>query len=86
METAVEIMLKNKIRKLPIVDANETIMGIVTITVSCYVRYAHKRKVGLTSSNTAKSTPRGKGPRLVIRVISEQAFISAKSAPQLFEI
>ncbi|MGA7142029.1 MAG: CBS domain-containing protein [Nitrososphaeraceae archaeon] len=32
IEKAVEIMLKNKIRKLPIVDVNETIVGIITVT------------------------------------------------------
>ena len=49
VETAVEIMLKNKIRKLPIVDANETIMGIVTVTdLAMFVMPT--RKAGLTSS------------------------------------
>lgn len=61
VETAVEIMLKNKIRKLPIVDANETIMGIVTVTdLAMFVMPT--RKAGLTSS-ILRTVSRGKGPR-----------------------
>lgn len=61
VESAVEIMLKNKIRKLPIVDANETIMGIVTVTdLAMFVMPT--RKAGLTSS-ILRTVSRGKGPR-----------------------
>ena len=61
IEKAVEIMLKNKIRKLPIVDVNETIVGIITVT-DLAMFLLPIRKPGLTSS-ILQTVSRGKGLR-----------------------
>lgn len=61
IEKAVEIMLKNKIRKLPIVDVNETIVGIITVT-DLAMFLLPITKPGLTSS-ILRTVSRGKGPR-----------------------
>jgi CBS-domain-containing membrane protein len=54
-------MLKNKIRKLPIVDANEAVVGIVTVT-DLAMFLLPTRKHDLTSS-ILRAVSRGKGPR-----------------------
>lgn len=61
IEKAVEIMLKNKIRKLPIVDSNDIVVGIVTVT-DLAIFLLPTRKHGLTSS-ILRAVSRGKGPR-----------------------
>jgi CBS domain-containing protein len=61
IEKAVEIMLKNKIRKLPIIDANKAVVGIVTVT-DLAMFLLPTRKPGLTSS-ILRAVSRGKGPR-----------------------
>ena len=61
VEKAVEVMLKNKVRKLPIVDASGTVTGIVTVTdlAMCLLPTI---KPSLTSS-ILQAVSRGKGPR-----------------------
>jgi CBS domain-containing protein len=61
VEKAVEIMLKNNIRKLPIVDANEALVGIVTET-DLAMFLLPGIKAGLTSS-ILRTVSRGKAPR-----------------------
>jgi CBS domain-containing protein len=61
VEKAVEIMLKNKIRKLPIVDSSDRVVGIVTVT-DLAMFLLPTRKLGLTSS-ILRAVSRGKGPR-----------------------
>ena len=61
VEKAAEIMLKNKIRKLPIVDENNTIAGMVTVT-DLAMFLLPTRRPGLTLS-ILKAVSRGKGPR-----------------------
>jgi CBS domain-containing protein len=61
IEKAVEIMLKNKIRKLPIVDVNEAVVGIITVT-DLAMFLLTIRKPGLTSS-ILRTVSRGKGPK-----------------------
>jgi CBS domain-containing protein len=60
VQKAVEIMLKNSIRKLPIVDANEALVGIVTET-DLAMFLLPGRKPGLTSS-ILRTVSRGKAP------------------------
>ena len=61
VEKAAEIMLKNKIRKLPIVDENNTIAGMVTVT-DLAMFLLPTRRPGLTLS-ILQAVSRGKGPR-----------------------
>ena len=61
VEEAVEIMLKNKIRKLPITDENKPVMGIVTVT-DLGMFLLPTRRPGLTLS-ILQAISRGKGPR-----------------------
>jgi CBS domain-containing protein len=64
VEKAAEIMLKNKIRKLPIVDENKLltgVTGIVTVTDLAKFLLSTKRP-GLTLS-ILQAISRGKGPR-----------------------
>ena len=61
VEKAVEVMLKNKFRKLPIVDATDTVTGIVTVT-DLAMFLLPTRKPSLTSS-ILRAVSRGKGPR-----------------------
>jgi CBS domain-containing protein len=61
VEKAAEIMLKNKIRKLPIIDENNTIAGIVTVT-DLGMFLLPTRRPGLTLS-ILQAISRGKGPR-----------------------
>lgn len=61
IEKAVEIILKNKIHKLPIVDGNQAVVGMVTIT-ELAMFLLPTRKPGSTSS-ILRAVSRGKGPR-----------------------
>ena len=61
VEKAAEIMLKNKIRKLPIVDENNTVAGMVTVT-DLAMFLLPTRRPGLTLS-ILQAVSRGKGPR-----------------------
>jgi CBS domain-containing protein len=62
VEKAAEIMLKNKIRKLPIVDeTNKLLIGIVTVT-DLGMFLLSTRRPGLTLS-ILQVISRGKGPR-----------------------
>jgi CBS domain-containing protein len=61
VEKAAEIMLKNKIRKLPIINENNTIAGIVTVT-DLGMFLLPTRRPGLTLS-ILQAISRGKGPR-----------------------
>jgi CBS domain-containing protein len=61
VEKAAEIMLKSKIRKLPIVNENNTIAGIVTVT-DLGMFLLPTRRPGLTLS-ILQAISRGKGPR-----------------------
>jgi CBS domain-containing protein len=61
VEKAVETMLKNKVRKLPIVDARDTVIGIITVT-DLAMFLLPTRKPDLTSS-ILRAVSRGKGPR-----------------------
>ena len=61
VEKAVEIMLKNKIRKLPIVDAKAKLVGIVTET-DLAMFLLHETKPGLALS-ILRTASRGKAPR-----------------------
>lgn len=61
VEKAVEIMLMNNIRKLPIVDANESLVGIVTET-DLAMFLLHETKPGLASL-ILRTASRGKAPR-----------------------
>lgn len=61
VEKAAEIMLKNKIRKLPIVNENNTIAGIVTVT-DLGMFLLPTRRPGLTLL-VLQAISRGKGPR-----------------------
>jgi CBS-domain-containing membrane protein len=60
IKKAVEVMLKNKIRKLPIVDASDTAVGIVTVT-DLAIFLLSNRKSDLTTS-ILRAVSRGKGP------------------------
>ncbi len=61
VEKAAELMLKNKIRKLTIVDENKEVRGIVTVTdLGKFLLYT--RRPGLTFS-ILQAISRGKGPR-----------------------
>ena len=72
-------MLKNKIRKLPIVDVNETIVGIITVT-DLAMFLLPISKPGLTSL-LLRTVSRGKGPRcdscnrLAIRVFQSYTLL-----------
>jgi CBS domain-containing protein len=61
VEKAAEIMLKNKIRKLPIVNENNMVAGIVTVT-DLGMFLLSTRRPGLTLS-ILQAISRGKGPR-----------------------
>jgi signal-transduction protein with cAMP-binding, CBS, and nucleotidyltransferase domain len=61
VEKAAEIMLKNKIRKLPIVNENNIVAGIVTVT-DLGMFLLSTRRPGLTLS-ILQAISRGKGPR-----------------------
>ena len=61
VEEAAEIMLKNKIRKLPITDENKPVIGIVTVT-DLGMFLLPTRRPGLTLS-ILQAISRGKGPR-----------------------
>lgn len=61
VEEAAEIMLKNKIRKLPIADEDKPVIGIVTVT-DLGMFLLPTRKPGLTLS-ILQAISRGKGPR-----------------------
>jgi CBS domain-containing protein len=61
VEKAAEIMLKNKIRKLPIVDENKPVRGMVTVT-DLGMFLLPTRRPGLTLS-ILQAISRGKGPR-----------------------
>ncbi|HET7345543.1 MAG TPA: CBS domain-containing protein [Nitrososphaeraceae archaeon] len=61
VEKAAEIMLKNKIRKLPIVDENKPVTGMVTVT-DLGMFLLPTRRPGLTLS-ILQAISRGKGPR-----------------------
>ena len=61
IKKAVEVMLKNKIRKLPVVDASDIVVGIVTVTDLAMFLLSN-RKPDLTSS-ILRAVSRGKGPR-----------------------
>ncbi len=61
VEKAAEIMLKNKIRKLPIVNENNIVAGIVTVT-DLGMLLLSTRRPGLTLS-ILQAISRGKGPR-----------------------
>jgi CBS domain-containing protein len=61
VEKAAEIMLKNKIRKLPIIDENNTVAGMVTVT-DLVAFLLPTRRPGLTLS-ILQAVSRGKGPR-----------------------
>ena len=61
VEEAVEVMLKNKIRKLPITDENKPVIGIVTVT-DLGMFLLPTRRPGLTLS-ILQAISRGKGPR-----------------------
>lgn len=61
VEKAAEIMLKNKIRKLPIIDENNTVAGMVTVT-DLVAFLVPTRRPGLTLS-ILQAVSRGKGPR-----------------------
>lgn len=61
VEKATELMLKNKIRKLPIVDENKEVRGIVTVT-DLGKFLLSTRRPGLTFS-ILRAISRGKGPR-----------------------
>lgn len=53
VEEAAQIMLKNKIRRLPIVNAgnNKQVVGIVTVTVTDLAMFlSHTRRPGLALS------------------------------------
>ena len=58
IEKAVEIMLKNKIRKFPIVYINETIVGIITVTdlvmFSCLTTKPETRFNIINTTNSLK--------------------------------
>jgi CBS domain-containing protein len=61
VEKAAEIMLKNKIRKLPIIDENNLVAGMVTVT-DLAMFLLPTRRPGLTLS-ILQAVSRGKGPR-----------------------
>jgi CBS domain-containing protein len=61
VEEAAEIMLKNKIRKLPIAHENEPVIGIVTVT-DLGMFLLPTRRPGLTLS-ILQAISRGKAPR-----------------------
>ena len=61
VEEAAEIMLKNKIRKLPIAHENEPVVGIVTVT-DLGMFLLPTRRAGLTLS-ILQAISRGKAPR-----------------------
>jgi CBS domain-containing protein len=61
IEKVAELMLKNKIRKLPIVDENKEVRGIVTVT-DLGKFLLSTRRPGLTFS-ILQAISRGKGPR-----------------------
>ena len=61
VEKVAELMLKNKIRKLPIVDENKEVIGIVTVT-DLGKFLLSTRRPGLTLS-ILQAISRGKGPR-----------------------
>ena len=61
IEKAAETMLKNKIRKLPIVDENKEVIGIVTVT-DLGKFLLSTRRPSLTLS-ILQAISRGKGPR-----------------------
>ena len=61
VEKVVEVMLKNKVHKLPIVDSSDRVIGIVTVT-DLAMFLLPIRKLGLTSS-ILRAVSRGKGPR-----------------------
>jgi CBS domain-containing protein len=61
VEKAAEIMLKDKIRKLPIVDEGKVVRGIVTVT-DLGKFLLSTRRPGLTFS-ILQAISRGKGPR-----------------------
>jgi CBS domain-containing protein len=61
VEEAAEIMLKNKIRKLPITDENKPVVGMVTVT-DLGMFLLPTRRPGLTLS-ILQAITRGKGPR-----------------------
>jgi CBS domain-containing protein len=61
VEEAAEIMLKNKIRKLPIADGDKSVIGIVTVT-DLGMFLLPTRRPGLTLS-ILQAISRGKGPR-----------------------
>lgn len=61
VEKAAEIMLKNKIRKLPVIDENNTVAGMVTVT-DLAIFLLPTRRPGLTLS-ILQAVSRGKAPR-----------------------
>lgn len=61
VEEAAQIMLKNKIRKLPIAHENEPVIGIVTVT-DLGMFLLPTRRPGLTLS-ILQAISRGKAPR-----------------------
>lgn len=61
VEQAVEIMLKNNVRKLPIIDENKGIAGIVTVT-DLALFLLPTRRPGLTLS-ILRAVSRGQAPR-----------------------
>ena len=74
VEKTVEIMLKNRIRKLPIVDANEAVVGILTVT-DLAMFLLPTSKPDLTSS-ILRAVSRGKGLD-VIHVIAQPKYSGA---------
>ena len=61
VEEAAEIMLKNKIRKLPIANEDKPVIGIATVT-DLGMFLLPTRRPGLTLS-ILQAITRGKGPR-----------------------
>ena len=61
VEKAADIMLKNKIRKLPVIDENNIVAGMVTVT-DLAIFLLPTRRPGLTLS-ILQAVSRGKAPR-----------------------